>query len=67
MKSQGFVAYDLCGLQYRPLDHALAQVDLAFCREDGPFRRHHAYASASQRVQQDRRFQVLNKSLLRPQ
>jgi len=54
MKSQGFVAYDIYGLQYRPLDNALSQADLAFVREQGPFREHHHYATRSQREQQDR-------------
>ncbi len=47
--------YDVCGLAYRPLDNALAQLDIAFVREDGPFRRHHHYASAAQRSEQDRK------------
>lgn len=54
MKSHGFVAYDIYGPQYRPLDNALSQTDLAFVREDGPFREHHYYATRNQREQQDR-------------
>jgi FkbM family methyltransferase len=30
MKEQGFIAYDICGLMRRPLDMALAQVDIIF-------------------------------------
>jgi FkbM family methyltransferase len=52
MKSRGFVAYDLHGLQYRPLDNALAQVDVSFVREAGPFRRQHFYATREQRREQ---------------
>jgi FkbM family methyltransferase len=54
MKSQGFVAYDIYGLQYRPLDNALSQADVAFVREPGVFREHHYYATRQQREQQDR-------------
>jgi FkbM family methyltransferase len=41
MKATGFVAYDIYGATLRPLDAALAQVDMAFVKEDGCFRRHH--------------------------
>jgi FkbM family methyltransferase len=54
MKAQGFVAYDLSGLQYRPLDGALSQADVSFVREDGPFRKDHYYATREQRDEQDR-------------
>lgn len=53
MKSQGFVPYDLLGLQYRPIDGALSQVDVVFVREHGAFRRIHAYATAVQRRAQN--------------
>lgn len=56
MSRGGFVPYDIFGLQYRPLDGALSQVDLVFVREDGLFRRHHVYATPEQRAAQDRRF-----------
>ena len=36
MKQSRFVAYDIFGFHYRPLDNALCQVDMAFVREDGP-------------------------------
>lgn len=52
MKARGFAAYDIHGLQYRPLDNALAQVDISFVREAGPFRRHHFYATPEQRREQ---------------
>jgi hypothetical protein len=54
MKSHGFVAYDVFGFQYRPLDNALSQADIAFVREGGSFRQHHYYATRNQREQQDR-------------
>jgi FkbM family methyltransferase len=53
MRSRGFVAYDLFGFQYRPLDGALSQADVAFVREQGTFRRHHFYATREQREAQD--------------
>ncbi len=49
MKKSGFAVYDILGLNYRPLDGALAQVDMVFVREDGLFRQNHAYATPEQR------------------
>lgn len=49
MKDRGFVVYDIFGGHYRPLDGALAQVDMAFVRENGQFRKYHQYATAEQR------------------
>ncbi|MCK5243152.1 FkbM family methyltransferase [bacterium] len=49
MKKQGFVAYDIYGGQIRPLDGALAQVDMVFIKENGPFRENHYYATPRQR------------------
>jgi len=49
MKSRGFVAYDICDFQYRPLDDALSQVDIVFVKERGQFRQHHFYATLEQR------------------
>ncbi|MDQ2976129.1 MAG: FkbM family methyltransferase [Acidobacteriota bacterium] len=54
MKARGFVAYDICGLQYRPLDNALSQVDMIFVKESGQFRQHHYYATSEQREEQFR-------------
>jgi FkbM family methyltransferase len=54
MKALGFVVYDLYPILYRPLDNALAQVDLLFVREDGRFRQSHAYATPAQRQALDR-------------
>jgi FkbM family methyltransferase len=48
MKRRGFVVYDVVGARWRPLDGALAQVDLVFAREDGVLRRSHAYVSPAQ-------------------
>jgi FkbM family methyltransferase len=52
MKELGFVAYDICGTLYRPLDGALAQVDMVFVRDAGRFRESHFYATAEQRKEQ---------------
>lgn len=41
MKAKGFVLYDLLDGLYRPLDAALGQVDLAFVKDLGEFRRRH--------------------------
>ncbi|MDF2458798.1 MAG: Methyltransferase, FkbM family [Nitrospira sp.] len=57
MKHRGFVPYDIVGLQYRPLDRALSQADIAFVKEHGLFRREHAYATAAQRDAQNTQMQ----------
>jgi FkbM family methyltransferase len=49
MKELGFVVYDIAGLLYRPLDLALAQVDLVFVKDVGKFRESHAFATSEQR------------------
>jgi FkbM family methyltransferase len=48
MQESGFVVADLYNGHNRLLDGALAQLDVAFVREDGPFRRDHAYATPAQ-------------------
>jgi FkbM family methyltransferase len=62
LKELGFVAYDICGFLYRPLDGALAQADFVFVREDGRFRQSHAWATPEQRkalaLRPDERFAV---------
>jgi len=49
MKSRGFVVYDIFDTHNRPLDDALAQVNIAFVRENGQFRKCHYYATLKQR------------------
>lgn len=49
MKEHGFVAYDLFGGQNRPLDGALAQMDMVFVKENGRLRENHFYATREQR------------------
>ncbi len=59
MKELGFVVYDMYPILYRPLDNALAQVDLIFVREHGLFRQSHAYATPAQRQLLDRQLDPL--------
>jgi FkbM family methyltransferase len=56
MRARGFVAYDVFHPIYRPLDDALSQLDLAFVKDGGLFRRQHVYATPEQRRAQDVRF-----------
>ena len=48
MAERGFAIYDIFGGHLRPLDGALAQVDLAFARVDGVLRRDRRYATPDQ-------------------
>ena len=51
MKEHGFVTYDLFGGHNRPFDGALAQIDVAFVKEFGQFRKYHFHVTPKQRVQ----------------
>ena len=64
MKSKGFVPYDIYGLQYRLLDGALSQIDIAFVKEDGQFRKFHQYATPEQRAEQNHEFRSYLARLL---
>lgn len=64
MHAKGFVPYDILGLQHRPLDRALSQVDIAFVKESGCFRQRHCYATSEQRRQQNDQFRSYLESLL---
>lgn len=44
MHDRGFAAYDIINLGNRPLDNALAQVDIVFVKEDGKFRQNHSFS-----------------------
>ena len=61
LKQKGFVVYDIVGHNYRPLDDALAEVDIVFVKEKGMFRSSHLFASPKQRERQfakpDERFE----------
>ena len=48
MRERGFVVYELYGGHVRPLDGALAMINVAFAREDGSLRREHSYATRDQ-------------------
>jgi hypothetical protein len=50
LHEQGFVTWDIFGQGYRPLDHALSQVDMVFVKNAGMFRTKHEYASEEQRM-----------------
>jgi len=56
MKNKGFVVYDVISCLYRPLDNALAQLNISFVREDGMFRKDHRYCTRKQREEQNKRF-----------
>ena len=58
MKMRGFVAYDLFDPQYRLLDGAMSQIDIAFVQDKSKFRKFHFYATGDQRAEQNRRFGV---------
>jgi hypothetical protein len=60
MKDHGFVAYDLFGGQNRPLDGALAQMDLVFVKEKGFLRKYHHYATREQREKHTQLVSVAN-------
>jgi FkbM family methyltransferase len=49
MRERGFVVYDMWGMLYRPLDGALAQVDMEFVRADSVLRKEHGFATPEQR------------------
>lgn len=51
MKQCGFVVYDIFDFEYRLLDGAMSQTDIAFVRESSPFRTYHFYATREQRIE----------------
>lgn len=53
MNGLGFFVYDIFGQQYRPLDGALASVDLVFVKDKGLFRQSHHWATIEQRLELD--------------
>jgi FkbM family methyltransferase len=54
MKEQGFVVYEIFDNQYRLLDGAMSQVDIAFVKESGQLREFHFYATRNQREVQNK-------------
>jgi FkbM family methyltransferase len=61
MKERGFVVYDIFDLQYRLLDGAMSQVDMAFVRDNSCFRQFQFYATQEQRNQQYERLKNIVK------
>jgi len=55
MKEQGFVVYEIFDPVYRLLDEAMSQIDIAFVKERGQFRKYHFYATKQQREMQDKK------------
>lgn len=49
MNKIGFVVYDIFGFLNRPIDGALAQVDIAFVKKDSIFRQSNFFATKEQR------------------
>ncbi len=56
MENRGFVVYDIFDPQYRLLDGAMSQVDIAFVQGKSHFREFHFYATGEQRDQQNKHF-----------
>jgi FkbM family methyltransferase len=50
MQDLGFAVYDLWGMLYRPLDGALAQIDMAFVPKNSKLRETNAFATPEQRM-----------------
>jgi len=64
MKKRGFVAYEIFGGHCRPYDKALAQLDMAFVKEKGIFRKTNDFATKAQRKEfTKKRIQLLNPKL----
>ncbi len=63
MKEQGFVVYEIFDPIYRPLDGAMSQIDIAFVKERGQFRKYHFYATKEQREMQDKKIipEIINQ------
>ena len=56
MAERGFVLHDIVGLAHRPLDGALARVDLVFLPENSPLRSDTRYNTVEQRAARERKF-----------
>lgn len=65
LKSKGFVVWDIWGYGYRLLDNALSQVDVAFVKDAGMFRKMHQYATETQREEQMEDLRKHNSERLR--
>jgi len=56
LQEKKFVAYDIFGHNYRPLDKALAQVDIVFVPQSSPLRATKWYANEQERKVMNERF-----------
>ena len=65
MKQLSFVPFDFFGGCSRPLDGALAQIDVAFVKENGFFRQSHAFSSAEQRKAEAKSLRARVRRVLR--
>lgn len=61
MKQKGFVAYEIFDLQYRLLDRAMSQVDIAFVSGNSDLRKFNFYATKEQRQKQN---EIMTSGLL---
>jgi FkbM family methyltransferase len=57
MTERGFVIYDLGGQAYRPLDGALARVDVVFVPANSPLIRDQRFSTDEQRAQREKKFE----------
>jgi len=62
MSRRGFVPYDFVDHLYRPLDGALAQLDVVFARGEGPLRALSAYATPEQRADSAERLRLSQRA-----
>lgn len=65
MKGLGFLPYDIFGGYLRPLDGALAQIDVAFVKQKGRFRESNAFASTAQQERWAKSLSARLRRLLR--
>lgn len=65
MKELGFLPYDIFGGYSRPLDGALAQIDVAFVKQAGRFRESNAFASTAQQERWAKSLRARLRGLLR--
>ncbi len=59
MRNKGFVVYEIFDGRNRPLDGALAQVDILFIPEQSPLRKQHIYATENQRSIQNKKIKKM--------
>jgi len=63
MNSYAFVVYDIYEGHTRPMDGALAQIDITFVKENGLFRKSHIYTTPEQRKQLIKNLNILRNPL----